>query len=378
MDTKQDVIQHRQARLISALESGEVDGLALNAGPTLSYLTGLHFHLMERPVVAIFHTGGTPAIVLPELEAGKLEELAYPMEPFPYTEDPATWGEAFHSAAQFCKIDGRQVAVEPRVLRVLELRYLEAAAPGAGWVDGEKIVSSLRVRKDAEEVQAMREAAHIAQEALRGTLPLIRLGMTERELANELSLQLLRAGSEPDLPFQPIVAFGPHSAEGHAVLSDRALRPDELLLMDWGASHRGYFSDITRVFISGAPDPELARWVEAVAAANAAGRARAAPGVPAGEVDRAAREVLEEAGLGDLFLHRTGHGLGLEVHEEPFIRADNDDPLDVGMTFTVEPGVYRPGVGGVRIEDDVVITEQGAESLTDLPRGLIPVAGGNY
>jgi Xaa-Pro dipeptidase len=366
----------RQARLTGALPEHGLDALAVNAGPTLHYLTGLHFHLSERPVVGVFTPASPPLLVLPELEAGKLAGLAYDLQAITYGEDPASWGAAFGEAAKKSGINGRSVGVEPRVLRVLELRYLEAAAPGASWVDAADLVSSLRVQKDAEEIASMRQAAQIAQEAMRATLPSIRLGMTERELAGELSLQLLRAGSEPTLPFQPIAAFGPNSANPHAVPTGRALGPDELVLVDWGASHHGYFSDITRVFVSGEPDPAFRRMAEVVAAANAAGRARAAPGIPAGEVDRAARQVLEESEFGEWIRHRTGHGLGLEIHEEPFIRAGNPELLAPGMTFTVEPGLYRLGQGGVRFEDDVVITEDGAESLTDLPRELVPVAGG--
>jgi Xaa-Pro dipeptidase len=270
-------------------------------------------------------------------------------------------------------LDGQQVGVEPRQLRVLELRLLEAAAPRANFVSGEGPLASLRILKDESEITAMRKAVAVAQAALLATLPLIQVGMTERQLAAELSLQLLRHGSDPELPFSPIVASGPNSANPHAFPTDRSLSSGDLLILDWGASVDGYFSDLTRTFALGEPDPELARAAQVVAQANAAARALAAPGVTADQVDHTARSVIERAGFGEYFIHRTGHGIGLESHEEPYIRAGNPLPLVPGMTFTIEPGIYLPDRGGVRIEDDIVITPDGNHSLSDLPRDLMPM-----
>jgi len=254
---------------------------------------------------------------------------------------------------------------------VLELRLLEAAAPRANFVSAEAPLASLRIHKDETEIAAMRKAVAVAQAALLATLPVIQVGMTERQLAAELSLQLLRHGSDPELPFSPIVASGPNSANPHAFPTDRSLSPGDILILDWGASVGGYFSDLTRTFSLGEPDTELVRAGQVVAQANTAARALAAPGVTAEQVDHAARSAIERAGFGEYFIHRTGHGLGLEGHEEPYIRAGNPLPLAPGMTFTIEPGIYLPGRGGVRIEDDIVITPNGSECLSDLPRDLI-------
>jgi Xaa-Pro dipeptidase len=142
------------------------------------------------------------------------------------------------------------------------------------------------------------------------------------------------------------------------------------LVIDWGAAFEGYFSDLTRTFAIGEVSDEMQKIVAIVEAANAAGRKAARPGVPSGEVDRAARDVIEAAGYGQYFIHRTGHGLGLEAHEAPYIRLDNQQLLEPGMTFTVEPGIYLPGRNGTRIEDNLVITESGSESLSDMPRAL--------
>ncbi|HJW90806.1 MAG TPA: Xaa-Pro peptidase family protein [Anaerolineales bacterium] len=366
------VFTSRHSRLLAELEDQRQEALVINAGASLVYFTGLHFHLSERPVLAILVQNRPVILVVPEMEAGKTAQLPFANIVFPYSEDPATWPGAFQQAAQAAGFDRpRRVGIEPRQLRVLELRLLEAAAPLAEFLPAETSVAALRMHKDAGEISAMRKAVDVAQQALLATLPLVKAGMTERELAAELTLQMLRHGSNPEMPFYPIVAAGPNSANPHAVPGDRPLAHGDLLILDWGATVNGYLSDLTRTFSIGQPDQEMARLGQIVLEANAAARTQAAPGVQASQIDRAARDVIEKAGYGAHFLHRTGHGLGLEGHEEPYIRADNPLSLAPGMTFTIEPGIYLAGRGGVRIEDDMVITEDGAESLSDLPRELI-------
>jgi Xaa-Pro dipeptidase len=369
-DTR-NVYTIRQRRLSAALQSAGVDALALNPGPSLTYLTGLSFHLMERPVVALFMPQVVPHIVLPELEGAKLADLSYPMRPFTYGEDPTTWLAVFRSSMNSAGLSAAKVGVEPRRLRYLELSLLEGAAQRAGFVSAEETIASLRVIKDLSELDAMRHAVRIAQDALLATIPMIKAGVAEKQIAAELTVQLLRHGSDPEMPFAPIVSGGPNSANPHASPSDRPLQPGDLLVIDWGASFQGYISDITRTFAIPPVDPELDHIARVVAQANEAGRLACAPEITAGDVDHAARQVIEDAGYGRYFTHRTGHGIGMEGHEDPYIRAGSNLPLQPGMTFTVEPGIYLPGLNGVRIEDNMVITPTGAESLTDLPRDLV-------
>ena len=361
----------RHARLAETLGRHSLAALALNPGPTLTYLTGLHFHLMERPVVAMFRPGKPPVLVLPELEGAKLAGLPFEVQAFPYGEDPASWPGVFAQAAQAAGLEGENVGVEPERMRLLEYRYLENAAPGARFVHADESLADLRMRKDDGEIAAMRKAVEIAQQALLATLPSIRAGVSEKQIAAELTAQLLRAGSEPEFPFSPIVSGGPNSANPHATPSERLLQVGDLLVIDWGAIFDGYVSDLTRTFAIGAVEDEFAQIARIVAQANAAGRQAAGPEIAAEEVDHAARRVIEEAGYGAYFIHRTGHGLGMEGHEPPYMRSGNSLPLQAGMTFTVEPGIYLPGRGGVRIEDNLVITLSGAETLSDLPRHLI-------
>lgn len=360
----------RLEKLHAALQTAQLDAAALNPGPTLTYLTGLHFHLMERPVVLLAAPGKAPALILPELEKPKLDLLPYPAQAFAYGENPSTWVETFRQAMQYLNLDGRQIGVEPRTLRLLEFNYLRAAAPTSAFPDASAALASLRLCKDLQEIARMRQAVEIAQNALEATLPLIKTGMTEKELAAELVMQLLRHGSQPEMPFSPIVSGGPNSANPHASPTDRPLQPGDLLVIDWGAAYEGYISDLTRTFAIGEVDADYQKIHEIVQQANAAGRSAGKPGAPCAAVDIAARAVIEQAGYGPYFTHRTGHGIGMEGHEDPYMRGDNQQLLEVGMAYTVEPGIYLPGRNGVRIEDNMVVTESGSESLSTLPREI--------
>ena len=364
----------RITRLTQTMSQQGFDAVALNPGPTLAHLTGLSFHLMERPVIAIFTADQQALLIAPALERTKAESTALDLQLFTYDEDAASRAAAFKKACKAIDQKGFRVGVEPLRLRVMELRLLEEHAPLANFTPAESALSEVRLIKDTDEADAMRNAVAIAEKALIATLPLIRTGMTERELEAELTIQLLRAGSEPELPFTPIVASGANSALPHATPSERALQAGDLLILDWGARLNGYISDITRTFAVGDIDPELKTIHEVVQAANLAGRQAIRPGVSCAEVDKAARQVIEDAGYGAYFIHRTGHGIGLEVHEPPYIREDNQRILEPGMTFTVEPGIYLPGRGGVRVEDDVLVTPSGVESLTTYSRELELVA----
>jgi Xaa-Pro dipeptidase len=370
MPNEQELIPQisRQSKLKNILQSAQLDSLILNPGPSLVYLTGLHFHLSERPVLVFFMPDANPIIVLPELEQEKIKHLPYEIQAFSYGEDPSTWGSVFKAAVQFAKLQDKRNGVEPRQLRFLEFRLLSEAAPEARFISAEDSVSKMRMYKDENELSAMRKAADIAQQALNATLPQVKIGLTERELASELTLQLFRSGCDPEVPFAPIVSSGSNSANPHATPSNRKISPGDLLVIDWGASYEGYFSDITRTFAIGEIDAEYAQICRIVLEANTLGRKVAQPGIAAEAVDQAARAVIEAAGYGKYFTHRTGHGLGMEAHEDPYIRAGNHMLLEQGMTFTIEPGIYLPGRNGVRIEDDVVITSTGADSLTSFPR----------
>jgi len=359
------MIEQRVERLRELMESEGLDAIAVVPGPNLHYLSGLHFHLSERATAAIFRVRGKPLFVVPHLEEGKANQAPYPVEVFGWTDADGP-GDAFKAALASLGDEAVRLGVEGRRCRYLELKLLG----GASVSSADAIFDRLRMNKDAAEVAAMEEAARMAQEAFAATLPFIKAGVTEKAVAAELVTNLLRAGSEPELPFFPLVASGPNGADPHLFPTDRKMEKGDLIVLDWGATHQGYMSDITRCVSLGEPEAELLKVHDIVRDAARAGREAAIPGATGQDVDRAARKVIVDAGYGERFIHRTGHGLGLEGHEGPYMNEGDLTELRPGMTFTVEPGVYLPGLGGVRIEDDMVITEDGSRSMTDLDRGL--------
>ena len=365
--------QARQEKFFSLIQDAGLSAFAINAGNNLEYMTGLRFDLMERPVVAFFAPEMPVTLVLPEFETGRAKACDFPVRLFAYGEDPSKWDAAFAAAVESLGGLRGSVGVEARALRVLELRYLEGAAPAASFDTHDELLSALRMTKDAAEIEKMQHAVDIAQQALLAFLPAVNVGVTESELAAELTLQLLRAGSSPGVAFPPIVASGLNSANPHATPTGRRLQEGDLLVVDWGAVCQGYISDLTRTFIVGKMDADFARIAGIVRQANLAGCQAAAPGARAGDVDVAARAVITQAGYEEYFLTRTGHGIGMDVHEDPYMFAQNETKLMPGMTFTVEPGIYIAGRGGVRIEDNVVVTETGCRVLSSLERDLLVV-----
>lgn len=228
------------------------------------------------------------------------------------------------------------------------------------------VVEGARARKEPGEVDALRRAQRLAEAALRDVLAKWS-GGTELELALELEWAM-RTGGAGDVSFETIVASGPHAALPHAQPRNVPIPPEGVLLIDMGARLDGYCSDMTRTFLRGAPDP-LPRAHDAVLRALEAGVSMARAGTPCAEVDAAAREVLDEAGFGEAFVHSTGHGVGLDVHEGPRLARTSEEDLEPGMVITVEPGVYLPDVGGIRVEDLVLVTDDEPEILTAFPRG---------
>jgi Xaa-Pro dipeptidase len=351
-------------RVLSMGEEAGLSALALVPGPNLRYLTGLSFITSERPVVALLSVRGTTAVVLPSLEAGKA--VAAGFQPFPYTDEQG-YEAAFSEACASLELGGTRLGVEALRMRLLEARILEEAAPSAMLVPVDGILFQFRMVKAPCELAAMRQAVKVAEQAFLTWAGSLHEGMIEREAAAGLVAALLTGGADA-LAFEPIVASGSQGALPHAVPGDRQFREGDWIVVDWGAKVDGYCSDLTRALVVGKPSGELEAVHEVVVRANLAAREAVAPGIKAKAVDRAARAVIEAAGYGAQFFHRTGHGLGLEEHEPPYLVAGNSLELRPGMTFTIEPGIYLEGIGGVRIEDDVVVTADGLESLTTLSR----------
>jgi len=234
------------------------------------------------------------------------------------------------------------------------------------------IVARLRVCKDAQEVEHLRRAVRVAQAAFRAAVRALRVGMSEGQLAARLEFEMRRRGASR-ASFPIIVAADANSSRPHARAGDRPIRAGGAVLLDWGAQVGGYCSDLTRMLFIGRIPPRFGRLYRVVREAQRRAIETIRPGVRMCEVDAAARSYIAKAGLGAYFVHSLGHGLGLEVHEAPRLDRRSKDRLEPGMVFTVEPGVYLPGVGGVRIEDDVLVTADGCEVLSDLPKDMHPL-----
>lgn len=261
------------------------------------------------------------------------------------------------------------IGFESDWLTVGDLETLQEAAPQARWEAAPSWIDDLRAVKGPEELARLDLAARRAESALDRVLASVEEGRTEAELAAELEYELRRAGSGR-LPFDVIVASGPRSSLPHAEPGERRLEEGDLLLLDFGAAADGYCSDVTRTVVLGAASDWQREVHAAVLEAQRAAIAAIRPDRAAKDVDRVAREALEAHGLAERFGHSTGHGIGLEVHEAPRLARTSDDRLAAGHVVTVEPGVYLPGRGGVRVEDDVVVEEEGARTITAYPRAL--------
>jgi len=340
------------------------DCLAVVPGPNLYYITSKKFHLSERPVV-LFIEEYNLTFILPELESQKLEGLGVDSLTYSDVSGPQSAFDIFFENKQFKKI-----GIESRIMRHLELNLIDRQ--GSEIVDSMFMFAKLRTKKSNDEIKLIEEAVSIAEKSLNSIINKLNSGISEKDFASQLVMELLKNGSESELPFSPIVASGANAANPHHFPTDKIISENELVIIDWGANYQGYFSDITRTFATGKDiDSKLLDAFESVRLANEAARVKSAHGVTAGDVDFAARSIIDKRGFGEYFIHRTGHGLGLEIHEEPNIKQNEDFLLNEGNIYTIEPGIYLPGLGGIRIEDDVLIESSGARSLTTIPRDLI-------
>ncbi len=264
-----------------------------------------------------------------------------------------------------------RVAVSAARLSLASWKAIKkSAGKNVTWVGIDRIVEQLRDVKDAFEIDRMREAARLGSEVMNETIRLVRPGVAELDIAAEIVYRMRRKGASGE-SFEAIVAAGPRSALPHARPTARRIGKNELVVLDLGAILRHYCSDLTRTVYVGRAPERVRQWYAAVLEAQGAAKDAIKPGITAGEVDAAARNVLQGKGLGRYFVHSTGHGVGLEIHEDPRIARDQKRVLEAGNVVTVEPGVYVEGVGGIRIEDEALVTRHGAEILTTPPREFL-------
>lgn len=345
-----------------------IDALLVGPGADLRYLTGYHALPLERLTLLVARTDGRRTLIVPELERPRAEASGLPddvsLVSFGETDDPMRLvGEAVG--------DARAVAVGDRLWATFLLGIQEAVGEGCRFTRASAVTAPLRMRKTTSEVDALRRAAQAIDRVHRQVPGLLGVGRTEAEVGADIA-DLIVAEGHQQVNFV-IVASGPNGASPHHETGRRRLAHGDAVVVDIGGTLDGYCSDCTRDYVLGAPPDGYTDAHDALAAAQRAACDAVAPGVTAAEVDAAARDRLAAEGYGDFFVHRTGHGIGLEEHEEPYIVAGNDLRLEPGMTFSIEPGVYLPGRFGQRIEDIVVVTGEGCERLNTLDRGAVVV-----
>ena len=352
--------------------------MLVGVGPELEWLVGYPAHGIERLNLLVIPAVGPVTYISPRLEAPAALDTpgigsgAVVLATWEETEDPFALVPPLLAAER-----GRRVLVSDG-LRAAFLLRLQAVLPTAEWGLASEHLAPMRRVKDHEELVLLRAAAAAADQAVEQTLDGPLVGRTEADVAADVRDALIAAGH--DTAEFWIVASGPNTASPHHEPGSRVIGPGEPLLLDIGGRLGGYCSDITRtVWIAaedgGAPDPEFVRIYESTRAGQVAGRAAARPGVSFDDIDAAARDVITADGYGDQFFHRLGHGIGLEVHEEPYVVAGNHETAVAGNTFSVEPGIYLDGRFGVRIEDQVHCTDRGAETLNGVPRELRVISG---
>jgi Xaa-Pro aminopeptidase len=362
-----DTTEARLAGYRPVAERLGVDAVALVPGPNFERALRHVFMTNERPFMVVIPRDGPPAALVPNLELRSWDLTNFTGKTFDY-RDQDGYADAF--AALLAHLGIGSLAVEGQIMRVFVHHALIAAQPDLRIVDGEAEISGLRTVKTDSDIAAMTEALRISERALERTLAEVRLGQTETEIEHALVLALFAEGAE-DLAFRPIVAAGDGSARPHAkARADYAVKAGDALLLDFGARKAGFAADITRtVFLDHVTD-EGAAVYDTVLRANRKGHEVTRAGVSAHQIDDAVISVLEASPFADRIRTKTGHGLGREVHEAPYIMRGNHTVLDAGTTFTNEPGLYQIGSFGVRIEDVVLVTETGSRSLTSFPSDL--------
>jgi Xaa-Pro dipeptidase len=344
-----------------------VDAVALVPGANFARLFQANFHTSERPLVVIIPTHGAPTALVPNLELGSFALLDFEGQVFDW-RDQSGYTSAFAAMAAHTPL--RSVAVEGQVMRVFVHHALTTANPGLKVVDAEREISAFRLCKTPQEIAALERAIAISEAALSEVIARVRVGDTEKFVEQRL-IQALFAGGAQALSFHPIVAAADNAARPHAhARDDYALAPGDALLIDFGAQWGGLNADITRTFFIGHATDRAAQVYETVRLANARGHAVAGPSVTPHDIDDAVTGVLEASPFAAFIRTKTGHGLGREVHEAPYIMRGNHQSLAPQMVLTNEPGLYLDGELGVRIEDDVVITPTGSRSLTSFAREL--------
>lgn len=352
------------ARAQAEMAARDIDFLVAGPSADLFYLLGFDAHLSERLNLLVLPAVGKPTYVVPVLESPLVQDRKELIT-------IKKWEETRSPSELVAKVIGdavgKRLAVADQLWSVFLLR-LQSAVLGAVWVSANDVLRTLRMQKDSYEIDRMTEVSRLTDEAWHEFIeggPIS--GLTETQAMERLQMGMAKRGLKGGFG---ICASGPNSASPHHHTGDRVIQTGDTVIFDWGGTLDGYKSDVTRTVNIGEPGDEYRKVYEIVSRANQATLDAVRPGVPCEDLDSVARSLITEAGYGPQFLHRVGHGLGLDVHEEPYLVGGNTTPLAEGMVFSDEPGIYLEGKFGVRIEDSVVVTATGGKRLNHATRAL--------
>jgi Xaa-Pro aminopeptidase len=354
----------RREKLLSALQQEQLDALLITSPVNVTYLTGF------TGEASYLIVGRERALLVSDFRF--IEQIAQECSGLETKIRPPTQTLQAATSEALGELGFRAVGFESATMTVADLETLREQAKTIDFKGSKERVEELRAVKDVGEVAAIREAIAIAERAFAVFQTMLRPGDTEKELGDAMEMYVRRAGGSAT-SFTPIIAVDERAALPHAPASDRKVGDSNLLLVDWGATGEGYKSDLTRVLATRTISPKLEQVHAVVLKAQQQAIRAIRPGVTGRVVDAEARSVIEQEGFGKFFGHGLGHGIGLQIHEGPMLRPNSDAVLQAGNVVTVEPGIYLPGWGGVRIEDDVLVTPDGCEVLTSVPRELVEI-----
>lgn len=355
-------------RLSHRLKEEGLNAMIVGPSSDLEYLAGLHFHPDERFKALFALDDGSSFYIMPELYYEEAREGLGPEAEIYVWSDSQGFLAALEQAKSEYGMEDVTIGVNDGV-RAVDLLDISTRM-NAKFTNGSGILEQMRLLKTAEEADCLRKAAEIADRVMGETIRYIRPGLTERDIKKKIEELFIEHGGE-GLSFDPIVASGPNTSRPHYNKDGRVIEEKDVIILDMGCRYKGFCSDISRTVFVGEPTEEQRKIFDIVVDANTRGELCARPGATAEQVDAAARNVIKAAGYGEYFLNRTGHGVGMAVHEGPYIKGGNSQVLEAGMVFSVEPGIYIAGKYGMRVENIVLVTEAGREVLNRYTKEII-------
>ncbi|SEH48118.1 Xaa-Pro aminopeptidase. Metallo peptidase. MEROPS family M24B [Halobacillus karajensis] len=362
-------MEHRLEQFSQYLKEANVDAAFINSTENFFYLTGFHTDPHERLLGLLVFPETAPVAVLPGMEKGQIRDAGWTHEVIGYADHEDPWKMIADQMRENGNIEIRTIGIEKQVLSYGRSESFIGLFDNVKVEDIEGQLNEMRVIKDEQEISIMKEAAELADFGVSVGVDALAEGITEMEVLAKIEYELKKKGVS-EMSFSTMVLFGGKSGQPHGNPGDRRLKPGDFVLFDLGVVWKGYTSDITRTFAYRSISDEQKVIYNKVKEALEASLAISKPGTRIGDLDQTARDVITDAGYGDKFPHRIGHGLGINVHEFPSMSHLNDGVLKKGMTYTIEPGIYDPEIGGVRLEDDVLVTDDGSITLTKTPKEL--------